>query len=761
MEISSLDSGSVTAMALPQPTADCRGADSFLSGTPGSWPGSSGLDRADSEGALSPEQRLLMDRARRADHSQRGVREMTKHLPESDEELDEVFAHLIRRRDRDPFCVLWCANLALGRQVDSRHLVDGLFLIPFLQASLHHLDQFHGDVDRHGLAMIRDKAFSLRTGTISLLLVVSWSLRQKDGEIPPEVFSHLRKLAREPIKKWKEEREALLLFCGLLNLIDDSRVSELLEHQDFPATESNRLAGAKAVAEFQRKPILDYLPDRISARVVSGGTVKYDARKPGRNDPCHCGSEKKYKKCCETQDRQQELDSPAAPGLVSRENPGATALTANEIYVLTPQQAFELEFQQIAPHLRRPLLVRLWVCQEFDRVAEHCRSLPEDVEEDVRSIIGGMYHSSLLMGQMSFARALAASCPWLGGELDLANCLVLGKESGEILDRLELEARRSIEQERPSDTVLMAISLLNSGRYPALGVLLARGVIASNRAKLGEPVVKAVRVVLDANQWNPYDPAEDILDLVDRAEDDERETEEAVAKVKSEATAELETKRDEIRRLQWELRRTQDSLKTHRQSQEQEAEVQGLTAHSVPETTPSQPQPVSGKRLREVRELRERCARLQNELRQRHDERNKMRRSLHEAQETLSRKAGDRSGHASSSLSDEEEEELLLDHSVLPNWPARFPVWPPEVRAHRKIPDSVWRTALQLTGRLAAGDPGAVHGVKLLKGLNGIYRQRLAGSWRLLFELDDHELRVVDLIPRRDLIPWARARASR
>lgn len=29
-----------------------------------------------------------------------------------------------------------------------------------------------------------------------------------------------------------------------------------------------------------------------------GQTVRYEAPKPGRNDPCPCGSGKKYKKCC-------------------------------------------------------------------------------------------------------------------------------------------------------------------------------------------------------------------------------------------------------------------------------------------------------------------------------------------------------------------------------------------------------------------------------------------------------------------------------
>lgn len=31
--------------------------------------------------------------------------------------------------------------------------------------------------------------------------------------------------------------------------------------------------------------------------------------KPGRNDPCPCGSGKKYKKCCELKKKQKKLDN--------------------------------------------------------------------------------------------------------------------------------------------------------------------------------------------------------------------------------------------------------------------------------------------------------------------------------------------------------------------------------------------------------------------------------------------------------------------
>lgn len=31
---------------------------------------------------------------------------------------------------------------------------------------------------------------------------------------------------------------------------------------------------------------------------TSNKTIRYSEPKLGRNDPCHCGSGKKYKKCC-------------------------------------------------------------------------------------------------------------------------------------------------------------------------------------------------------------------------------------------------------------------------------------------------------------------------------------------------------------------------------------------------------------------------------------------------------------------------------
>ena len=36
-----------------------------------------------------------------------------------------------------------------------------------------------------------------------------------------------------------------------------------------------------------------------SYRRPQNGTIKYDDRMIGRSEPCHCGSNRKFKKCCD------------------------------------------------------------------------------------------------------------------------------------------------------------------------------------------------------------------------------------------------------------------------------------------------------------------------------------------------------------------------------------------------------------------------------------------------------------------------------
>jgi tetratricopeptide (TPR) repeat protein len=61
--------------------------------------------------------------------------------------------------------------------------------------------------------------------------------------------------------------------------------------------------------------------------------------KPGRNDPCPCGSGKKYKRCCLAKDEDAKR---AALADTSQQNPGFAADLAHRIAIAAPDDEVEL-----------------------------------------------------------------------------------------------------------------------------------------------------------------------------------------------------------------------------------------------------------------------------------------------------------------------------------------------------------------------------------------------------------------------------------
>jgi len=51
----------------------------------------------------------------------------------------------------------------------------------------------------------------------------------------------------------------------------------------------------------------------VDGTVAGPGTYRREAPKVGRNDPCPCGSTRKFKKCCGAPGATQAAESPAAP----------------------------------------------------------------------------------------------------------------------------------------------------------------------------------------------------------------------------------------------------------------------------------------------------------------------------------------------------------------------------------------------------------------------------------------------------------------
>jgi SEC-C motif-containing protein len=95
-------------------------------------------------------------------------------------------------------------------------------------------------------------------------------------------------------ERWAKESEWDKL--EIINIAADP-ANEDIGTVEFKA--SYRRRGEKLVhherAEFRRKDGTWYFFD---GKMVGPGQVRRDLPKVGRNDPCPCGSGKKYKKCC-------------------------------------------------------------------------------------------------------------------------------------------------------------------------------------------------------------------------------------------------------------------------------------------------------------------------------------------------------------------------------------------------------------------------------------------------------------------------------
>ena len=101
----------------------------------------------------------------------------------------------------------------------------------------------------------------------------------------------LRNLAqRDPLVEYKNE--GFKLFDSMLNSIDENTVSRFFKVRVVKREDQLRVPIKTQKEEVKR------VTDGRPGDVAKPQTVKRSQKKVGRNDPCPCGSGKKYKKCC-------------------------------------------------------------------------------------------------------------------------------------------------------------------------------------------------------------------------------------------------------------------------------------------------------------------------------------------------------------------------------------------------------------------------------------------------------------------------------
>jgi len=501
----------------------------------------------------------------------------------------------------------------------------------------------------------------------------------------------------------------------------------------------------------------DLLPEHRPRTVVGGTyTVRRPVAKLGRNDPCHCGSGKKYKKCCYAKDQEllrdasqyagtTRTDLKTKPGLVDDPNV-VLDMRAHELKQLSPSALSESQlhsgYQRALAFGLRELAFEM--LRESERRVEEEAFDPghfEDLIEDV-----------LQAGDLDLARRIRDHCGdqawWRPQAIAFRFDLLEHPERFEPLERDCRKAVREVsDEEAEFDEPLTRLAYDFAPRHPALAVAFARAAIASHPDRLFDnemllEVIRDARVDLDLQPDG--DPAESLFDWIEdrgrRKKKAQAESEE-IARLAGQLDTTLATL-DEKKRA---LRETEEALGTVSAELEKARGAEATAPHAAAEPT------VDAEKEATLRRLRGQVEGLKAEIGAQQSERRQLRKQLGDERKKLA--ALSESGAPATGPGATEEAAVVE--------PAGRPMLPEYTDAFRKrltsLAPPLAAKAILAAGRFASHEAAIWRHTKPLERLPEHYRIRLGLDYRLIVHWQPGKvLKIVDLIPRQDLESWIR-----
>lgn len=677
-----------------------------------------------------------------ADYYQGSVRELAPMLPADDAALDALIGETVAASDQLAFVFIVMAALGANRPVQARHLARGTMLMP--DKHMLGLIAVHLTGDIAGPLVEAVTSLCLPTTEListALFLAAHWQKAQDGGKLSSKLLGAARVAARN--------KNNGLYDLGLLQAIaamsGDAGLQALLieraqlkpgDPQIAAAEKAGTALGETMLRIWHGNP-LDHVPQTRSKNLAEGFTMRRAVARTGRNEPCPCGSGKKYKHCCVAKDEERLRHSTNISGVTLAE------LRANPERYLTELDLEEYEASDVARFDPLKVAPELW--QHY--LANLCRAKLYDVCVAAMEKIGP---SEKLVEPWENILIRVAQAR----RKDLVDRLLKLKPAGyhERLPAVDLFLGESdptkmvATLEEVPLIVLGNNDLKDATGFPhtllqsnlcALGILVARGMIPVLPPAEAAVMLDELLVARDKLGLPPDDPISDVLDQ--RAVEQHDEGKDAAAL--REAQSRLETKMQEVQRYRDSVKRLEQEL--HRRER--------LAAEKKPATPATPTVPVDEVALSQ---LRQKVKELKTSLTERHNERNELRRELQKAYADLEqvRESAAPVADRAQAESDRREDDLLLPEEMDGQQPVRAIECPPDFQQTlRRMPPAVARGTMAVLGRLAAGEPAAFMGAIRLKACPDILRRRVGIDFRLLFRLLPDRLQVVDLIPRQDL----------
>ena len=691
----------------------------------------------------------LLKQAAATVYSRPALRALGAGLPEDDNLLTAALNEAAEARDARSFSHLYLAALFAGRRVPAKALELGAALLPEAMLLLHTALRLEGNVAESLAVAIRAGRMGNEREAISL--IAGWlDYERREISAPPQFIALTRKICRDTMRTGQRFVRSLLYLAAKLS--GDPVVAKILNADiekdravDSILTEARKCAAGPAWENtIPSNPLAE-------STLGSGGTVKRANPKAGRNDPCPCGSGRKFKQCCggkiSTGDQYQVdgvtlSEATAHPELLLTQQRIA-GLRSYELYALNPKR--------LLPKLAGEVAIRLARFREISRAIEVLQAFSPD------------QLSAIALDEIAFEfcegkeiEALRWLVDWAPESMELSfDMEVLLASPPERMQLLQLRARDAFEAERSGDSsapmIFCDLGYAALVADPALGILIARGVLPVSGWINQPSLLEEIEDARDFLGLDDNEPGNGMIEAADQASLDETRHAVDIEKVRLETTARVHQRDKEVQRLKSQIDAMQENLALR------EKVIEKPSPAPKKKPTASTP-PAAAHDPSEARELREHLRRLKDNLKVEHDERNRALRDLRAAQDQLRRASREKSENTSpeNAASEQDPEDSSSTGVEWEPQALRIPEFSNAFReALRSQPRQASAAALAAAGRLAGGDPSIWKTVRALKMRSGTLRVRVAGDYRLLFEVPSGDtLRFTDFILRRDLDRW-------
>ena len=503
--------------------------------------------------------------------------------------------------------------------------------------------------------------------------------------------------------------------------------------------------------------ILKALPKEKPPVIIGDGrTVRRPVPKLGRNAPCHCGSGKKYKKCCYEKDRELMRDASPYEGVTMtqvRSTPNLVAgteiidemrayeLKKLDLAVLNPDQLFSAYGRAKIFGLRELALNFL---MEFeDRLGgQNFDAVHYDYEDLLYNVIDA--------GEAKLAEKILSHIPKKTlREPGLLKMNLNILKHRHRFEGLEEYIRKSLTGDSVKlwDDPILRMGHFFENTFPALSIVFCRASISGNPENVFDnemllDVMRNARTEIGLEPWG--DPIEEYLEwTLNRQQSDFQE------ESKNQEIVELTRKLDQAQ---------QASSEKERELRQQKLELSRIIDRSKQfEKTEHVAVPALNRTVTEAAEDRETIIRLRNRIERLKGEigsQQEMRRRLRQQLRSEHKKSPpDRQDGTPNEISADTEQPLA--HVKLPKKILIPEYTPPFCSRCDAIPSPVVAKALRAAAGFAAHDESVWRQTKSIPRLPAVYRIRIGINHRLLICWEGGvRLQVLDLIPREDLQTW-------